>query len=95
MALGPGLGTDPATVACVEEVVSGLDRALVLHPGSTNARTWLLVCQARRATARDDQQEAVAKYQQVLAIDPKNREALDATKSGYNPRKERSGLFGR
>ncbi len=37
VAMGPGLGTDPETVACVREVVSRLDRTLVLDADGLNA----------------------------------------------------------
>ena len=49
----------------------------MLDPLSGNADKGLLVCQARRLARSGKDDAVIRRYEEVLKIDPKHREALE------------------
>lgn len=53
---------------------------LAAEPNNRNARTWLLLAEARALRQAGKHEEAAARYQAVLALDPHHEEARRAAK---------------
>jgi Tfp pilus assembly protein PilF len=63
----------------VEDATAYFGQALAHDPSNEQAHLWLLVCQARTLEAQGKADLARARYEAVLALDPKHREALKKT----------------
>lgn len=77
------------------EAEADLELALANEPHNVHARVWLLIVQARRLKAQGADAEAAAKYQAVLELNEKNREAATEVRAFHNARRRSQGFFAR